>query len=81
MQITITVEDGQITVQADGKEPYMCASTEECGEYIESLLAGAGIPEEMPQQAAEAGEEEEMAPEEMWNAEAAKRPPQRNLMA
>lgn len=42
MQITITVdqETGQITVEADGKEPYMCESTEDCLEYVEGLMAG-----------------------------------------
>lgn len=81
MQITITVEDGQITVQADGKEPYMCSTADECSEYVEGLLAEAGVAEETP---AEAGEEAEMPAgdmSEMWNEEAAKRAPQRNLMA
>lgn len=78
MQITITVEGGQISVQADGKEPYACSSIDECGEYIEGLLTEAGIPEESP---AEAGQEPAMQPETMWNEEAAKRAPQANLMA
>lgn len=42
MQITITMDDesGQLTVEADGKEPYMCESTEECLDYVEGLLSG-----------------------------------------
>ena len=76
MQITILVEDGQINVAADGKEPYRCSSAEECSDYIEGLLTEAGIPEEPP---SEAGEE--MEPEAMWDEEAAKRAPQANLMA
>jgi hypothetical protein len=42
MQITITVDDetGQMTVEADGQEPYMCESAEDCLEYVEGLLSG-----------------------------------------
>lgn len=84
MQITITAEDGQLTVQADGKEPYMCESAAECIDYVEGLLAEAGMAEAPPTEAGEEAEPAEMAEGdmvEMWNAEAAKRPPQANLMA
>jgi len=42
MQITINVDDetGQMTVEADGAEPYACESAEECLEYVEGLLQG-----------------------------------------
>ena len=78
MQITINVDDqtGQITVEADGREPYSCESTEECMDYLEGLLTG-GEPAE------EAGEGEPMPSgdmAEMWNEEAAKRPGNPNLM-
>lgn len=48
MQITINVDDqsGQITVEADGKEPYSCESTEECLDYLEGLLMGGEEPAE-----------------------------------
>lgn len=84
MQIIITAEDGRITVEADGKEPYMAESAAESIDYVEGLLAEAGMAEAPP---TEAGEEAEEAEElegdmaEMWNEEAAKRAPQRNLMA
>ena len=79
MQITITAEEGQITVVADGAEPYMCSSIAECSEYLAGLLAEAGIPDAPP---AEAGEmpEAEMADEAMWDEEAAKRPSNPNMM-
>lgn len=75
MQITINVDDqtGAITVEADGREPYSCQSTEECLDYLEGLMTG-GEPAE------EAGEGEEMNAATMWNEEAAKRPPQPGLM-
>jgi hypothetical protein len=75
MQITIMAEEGQITVEADGKEPYMCSTAAECSDYVAGLLAEAGFTEEPP---AEAGE---MDDEAMWDEEAAKRAPQSNLMA
>lgn len=63
MQIVINVsEDGQITVEAEGREPYMCESAQECFEYLSDMLPG-----EEPES------EEEMAA--MWDEEAAKRPP------
>ncbi len=42
MQITITMNDqsGQLTVEAEGKEPYTCESAEECLDYVEMLLEG-----------------------------------------
>jgi hypothetical protein len=42
MQITITMdeESGQLTVEAEGQEPYMCESTEDCLDYVEGLLSG-----------------------------------------
>lgn len=66
MQITITMDEqsGQLTVEADGKEPYSCESTEDCLEYVEGLLSGG-----------------EMDAEAMWNEEAAKRPPEPEMMA
>lgn len=82
MQITITVNpDGQITVEADGKEPYACSSADECAEYVEGLLAEAGVSEEPPGQA-EA--EQEMPAGDMaamWDEEAARRPQNPNMMA
>ena len=76
MQITINVDDqsGQITVEAEGREPYACESAEECLDYLEGMLKG-----EEP--AEEAGEGEQPSAESMWNEEAAKRPGQPNLMA
>lgn len=75
MQITINVDDqsGEITVEADGREPYACQSAEECLDYLEGVLKG-----EEP--AEEAGEGEPAGAEAMWNEEAAKRPPQPGLM-
>ena len=73
-QITITIgDDGQMTVEADGREPYACSSPEECLDYVEGLLTGeeaAEEPGEMPSG--------DMAT--MWNEEAAKRPENPNLM-
>ena len=73
MQIVINVaDDGQITVEADGQEPYMCETTEECLEYVEGLMPGGEEPE--PEEA-----EPDMAA--MWNEEAAMRPRNPNMMA
>lgn len=62
MQITINVDEasGQITVEAEGQEPYQCTSTAECMEYLKSV---------MPQ----VGEGEEPSMEAMWDEEASKR--------
>jgi len=80
MQIVIMAEEGQITVEADGAEPYQCSSIAECSEYIKGLLAEAGIPEEPPSEAGdEAMPQGDMSA--MWEEEAAKRPVQANLMA
>lgn len=83
MQITITAEGGQMTVEADGKEPYACESAAECIDYVEGLLAEVAMDEAPPTEAGEEPEvaEAEMDAEAMWNEEASKRPPQRNLMA
>lgn len=62
MQIAINVsDDGQITVEAEGREPYMCESAQECFEYLSDML-----PSEQP---------EEGEAQAMWDEEAAKRPP------
>lgn len=70
MQITINVDDqsGQLTVEADGQQPYSCESPQECLDYLEGLLTG-GEPAE------EAGEGEAPDMKAMWDQEAAKRPP------
>lgn len=78
MQITITIDEasGRITVEADGREPYECSSSEECLDYLEGLMGGEN-------EAEEAGEGEEMPSgdmAEMWNEEAAKRPANPNMM-
>lgn len=75
MQIVITADEqsGQITVEANGREPYRCESAEECLDYLEGLLTG-GEPAE------EAGEGEQPA-QAMWAEEAAKRPPQPGIMS
>lgn len=78
MQITITLDEqsGQPLVEAEGREPYSCESPEECLDYVEGLLGG--------EPAEEAGEGEAMPSGDMaamWDEEAAKRPPQANLMA
>jgi len=78
MQITINIDEasGRITVEADGREPYECSSSEECLDYLEGLMTG-GEPAE------EAGEGEAMPSgdmAEMWNEEAARRPSNPNLM-
>lgn len=76
MQIVINVaDDGQITVEADGQEPYMCETTEECLEYVEGLMPGGEEPE--PEEEAEEAEPDVAA---MWNEEAAMRPKNPNLM-
>lgn len=77
MQITINVDEatGQITVQAEGQEPYQCSSTDECLEYLSDMLKG--------EEANEPGQEEEAAEPDMramWDQEAAKRQ-QPGLMA
>lgn len=70
-QITITMsDDGQLTVEADGQEPYQCSTTEECLEYVEAMLKGEESTDEMPSG--------DMAA--MWDEEAAKRPENPNLM-
>ena len=73
MQITLEIDEqtGSATVSVDGGEPQQYASADEALESIEAELAplmnGADEPEE--DGAA------------MWDEEAAKRPPQSNLMA
>lgn len=73
-QITITIaDDGQISVEADGQEPYQCSSSEECLDYLEGLMG-----DETPQ-----GEKAEMAGMDMakmWDEEAGKRPGNPNMM-
>lgn len=74
MQIVINVaDDGRITVEADGQEPYQCESTEECLEYVEGLMPGG---EEL--EPAEPAEPDMAA---MWNEEASMRPRNPNMMA
>lgn len=75
MQITINIDEasGQISVEAEGREPYMCESTEECLDYLEGLITG-GEPAE------EAGEGETPDMAAMWNEEAAKRPSRPGFM-
>ena len=74
-QITITqADDGTLSVEADGAEPYQCQSAEECLDYVEGLLSGG---EEQEEPAEMAG----MDAAAMWNEEAAKRSPQASLMA
>lgn len=69
MQIVITLaDDGQITVEVDGQEPYVCASSDECLAYLEQLMGGGELAEE-------AGEGEEPDVATMWNEEAARRQP------
>lgn len=67
MQIVINMaDDGRITVEAEGQEPYQCESAEECLQYLGQILGAGGAAE---------------APEAMWEEEAAKRPPQPGMMA
>lgn len=77
MQIVINVaDDGRITVEADGQEPYQCETTEECLEYVEDLMPGG---EELePAEPAEPAEPDMAA---MWNEEASMRPRNPNMMA
>lgn len=79
MQIIINADEatGQITVEAEGREPYQCQSAEECMDYLEGLLTGGEAAEE-------AGEGEEMPSGDMaamWNEEASKRPANPNMMS
>ena len=76
MQITINVDEatGQMSVEAEGMEPYACESVEECLEHVEQLLRGG----EMDAEADAAMPEGDMAA--MWDEEAAKRPTNPNLM-
>jgi hypothetical protein len=81
MEINIMVEDGQITVNADGAEPYMCSTIAECSEYLGGLLAEAGVPDQTPAQADQTADMAEMPSDDsMWDEEAAKRPANPNLM-
>lgn len=78
-RITIEVaDDGRVTVVAemDGAEPQTMEyeNSEEAAAAVLELLAGDAP---APETAAEG----EMDPEAMWDEEAAKRPPQANLMA
>lgn len=67
-QIVITMaDDGRITVEVDGQEPYVCESADECLAYLAQLMGG--------ESAEEAGEGEEPDVATMWNEEAAKRQP------
>ena len=61
MQITINVDEatGQITVEAEGQEPYQCQSSSECLEYLKSVMPQVG--------------EGEPSMEAMWDEEASKR--------
>ena len=73
MQITIDIDEatGQMSVEAEGQEPYMCESLEECLAHVEMLITGEEPEsEEMP--------EGDMAA--MWDEEANKRPTNPNMM-
>ena len=69
MQITINIDEasGQITVEAEGQEPYQCSSTDECLEYLKSVMPQVGGGEEAAMQ----GEEPDM--QAMWDEEAGQR--------
>lgn len=78
MQITINVDEatGQMSVEAEGMEPYMCESVEECLEHVEQVLRGG----EMDEEADAAAEMPQGDMSAMWEEEAAKRPPNPSLM-
>lgn len=73
MQITINIDEasGQITVEAEGQEPYACESADECLEYLSDIIKGEE-PNEMGQEEEAAEPAGDMA--KMWSQEAAKRP-------
>ena len=77
MQITINIDEttGQMTVEAEGQEPYVCESLEECLAHVEALITGEPV-----EQAEEAEEMPAGDMAEMWDQEAAKRPPNPNMM-
>ena len=79
MQITINVDEatGQMSVEAEGMEPYACESVEECLEHVEQLLRGGEMDAEAD---AAAGEMPEGDMAAMWDEEAAKRPMNPNMM-
>lgn len=79
MQITINVDEasGQITVEAEGQEPYECSSPDECLEYLSDMLKGEE-PNEPGQEQEEAEPSGDMA--KVWNQEAAKRPKRPTFM-
>lgn len=64
--INIEIDDaGAATVTVDGGEPQPFDTAADAGQYVADMLAAEG----------------EMDADEMWNEEAAKRPPQAGLMA
>ena len=69
-QITITLaDDGRIQVESsEGGKPYMCKDTEECLQYLQSMLTEETA--ESPQEQATEGPEDYAA---TWNQEAQKR--------
>lgn len=80
MAKTITIEladDGTITVMSDEmQEPYVCASSQECVQFIGKMLAEERG--EAPEEQATEGQEDYG---QMWEQEAASRKPQPGLMA
>lgn len=77
MQITINIDQqsGQITVQAEGQQPYQCKSADECIEYLSDMIKG-----EEPNEPNQEQEAAEPSAADMWQQEAAKRS-QPGLMA
>lgn len=84
MQITINIDEttGQMSVEAEGQEPYMCESLEECLAHVEALITGE--PVENTEEAGEMAAPEAEMPQgdmaAMWDEEAKKRPPNPSLM-
>lgn len=76
VSINIEIDDaGAATVTVDGGEPQAFDSAADAGQYVADMLSG-----EAAEEAAEAGEGDEMNAATMWNEEAANRPANPNLM-
>lgn len=71
MQITINIDEatGQMSVEAEGQEPYSCESLEECLAHVEMLITGEEPEGEM---------RGDMSA--MWDEEAEKRPMNPNMI-
>lgn len=68
--ITITLEDdGRITVEAEGQEPYQCESSDECLQYVEGVMRE----EQGEAPGPEGAEASEPDMATMWDQEATKR--------